>query len=422
MTNGDDLDDFYSDLNQKLIIQRQTKRHLDRFLSPDFNVFTCIKPDEKRLSNVIANLLNPASSHGQQGVFLDAFLRRIGKDDLCDKQSTQVATEYRIENPEGYIDVLVDFGVFGIAIENKPWAKETNEQISKYSDYLNKKYKGRFCLVYLTQDGRQPTSIEENKCSELIQNHKLLLRSYRRDILEWLRECCQLCESDKVRGFLFDFMNYIPTMEGSMSNSSERKNIGESKMILEHALASEKNLKTTLDIGLAFSDLKEKIIHDFLDKLEKFVLEKLQEDPSQYPNASEWIVTCESLRHSPLEKYKKFMFGKDMWKNQYGVALEPQGDDACGVILGVWRESDETKNIGPRFRQEDLSKLNNIRSGKTTNCYEWHYYLDLPYPNWNTKEALIKLHDGEAVEPIGKELVEIIKVAEPIIDKHVRGS
>ena len=418
------LSSFYSVLQAKLKPYRDAKQHLDRFLSTDFNVFKWtiewIKRKEDFLSDVIADLLDPFGSHGQQSIFLDAFLRRIRKDHLCDKQPRQVTTEYPIEDPEGRLDVLVDFGAFGIAIENKPWAEEGDKQLLRYSDYLSKEYNDQFCLIYLTLSGDKPDSIGRVKRDRLMKEGKLLCISYYTDILEWLRECCQLCESDKLRWFLRDFMNYIPTMEEQMSNLSERRNIGENKMILEHALASEDNLKTALEINSAFNgDLDRRIFVGFLDKLEEFVLDKLRQ---QLPDASEWEVIVVDLRRSPFDKSTDFSFGKRSWGTQYRVALEPKKDNACDVILGVWREENT-----PRFQPENLLKQaldRTIGEGNNNNDkgWEWFQHLKDPYRNWGTKDGLIRLkfHEDEAIKHIGEKLVDIIKVAAPIIDEHVQ--
>ena len=197
-----------------------------------------------------------------------------------------------------------------------------------------------------------------------------------------------------------------------MPSSTERD------IILEHALRNQENLETTLDIGFAFSELRKRIIVGFLDKLKGFVLEKLGD-----PDKSKWKVnddSDDSLRNCPLEQYKAFSFGKKSWKN-HGVALESQKDG--NVIIDVWR-----KPSVPRFQPEDLlrKELNHsVRQGQgapSNKYWEWYHYLDDPYRNWNTKETLIKLYNGEAVEKLGQDLVRIIEVAEPIIDAHVQKS
>ena len=204
-----------------------------------------------------------------------------------------------------------------------------------------------------------------------------------------------------------------------MSSSDERE------IIFAHALKDQEHLKTTLEISFAFPELRKRIIHDFLDSLEEFVLDMLG-----HPNESEWRFIIDEyhhdLRKSPLEKYRRFGFGKTSWRRQYGVALEPHKDSACDVRIGVWREYNQTTKMGaPRFQPNGLlrEELNNkIRNGGDTlnDWWEWSHFLDAPYRNWDTKEALIKLYNGEAVRYIGDELVSIIKVAEQFIDEHVK--
>ena len=426
MPNGDcrqRLSNFYSVLNQALHGHREATRRLDRFLSTGFNVFSkVIRPDENRLSEIVADLLNPSGSHGQDRRFLDAFLQLIKPNalgNLFKQQPSSVTCESRtiyIERSQRRIDILLAFENFGLAIENKPWAADQEEQLQDYSGNLQKNFKDKFCLLYLTWEGIDPDekSIARNLREELKKKGKLICISYRHHILKWIEECCRLCESDKFRWFLRDFMDYINGGQ-TMAMRNERE------ITLAHALERE-NLGTTLDIGLAFPALRERIIVGFLDKLEKFVLDKLK----QRPDASEWGIFIEDddhdLRKPPLKRYQYFGFGKISWKKQYGVALQPQSDNAGDVIIGIWRQYDEKTGTGVQRIDLLFQELNNIRNGKHSDWWEWYHFLEDPYRNWNTKEALIKLHNGEAVEHIGSKLGQIINVAAPIIDEHVRGS
>lgn len=49
-------------------------------LAPDFNMISCLYPDENRLSNVIAMLLDPKGEHGQGDAFIQLFLNSIEKE------------------------------------------------------------------------------------------------------------------------------------------------------------------------------------------------------------------------------------------------------------------------------------------------------------------------------------------------------
>lgn len=214
------LEMFSLTLRQKLQIYRKEKRRWDRFLSTDFNVVSeFIRPNENRLSDIIACLLDANGSHGQQGKFLDGFLKRLFKEnqpnrvaELSGKQpqvKREDPTHYN-ENQSRRIDITVDFEGFGIGIENKPWAREQEYQLRDYYDHLKEKYKQpekKFCLIYITPDRTHPTTIDNPET--LIQNGELYCLSYSSDILEWIEECWQLCESDRFRWFLLDFRDYI---------------------------------------------------------------------------------------------------------------------------------------------------------------------------------------------------------------------
>ena len=404
----------------------QAKQHLDRFLSTDFNVFKgtfeWIKRKEDFLSAIIADLLNPSGSHGQQHKFLNAFLQIIKRPDLKDKKLPKVGPQ--VQTALGTPDILVAFENFGLVIENKYGAVEQPKQLQRYHEYLNGEYgTDGFCLVYLTPEGDEPTSIEDHLKEELMSDNKLICMSYRHGMLKWIEECCRLCESDRFRWFLRDFMDH---MNGGQTMSSSN----ESKIILKHALESKENLETALLINSAFNgDLRGQIIAGFLNELEKYVLAELK----QRSDGLEWGTIIDTdhrdLRDVPLKRWQRFGFGKTSWKKRYGVALEPQNVSAHDVIIGVWREYNETTKKGaPRFQPEDrLWEILNDRIGRTGELnawWEWYCYLDDPYRHWGTKDGLIrlKLHEDEAVRHIGQELIRIIEVAAPIIDKHVRGS
>ncbi len=215
------LESFSSNLGAKLQIYEKEKRRWDRFLSTDFNVVSeFIRPNENRLSDIIACLLDANGSHGQQGKFLDSFLMRLFKENptnpIAELSCDQIQVEredptYFDENQRRRIDITIDFKDdskdVGIGIENKPWVGEGDGQLKAYYNHLKGRYEDKFCLVFITPDGRKPETISNP--DNLIQKGELYCLSYNSDILEWLEECWQLCESDRFRWFLHDFRDYI---------------------------------------------------------------------------------------------------------------------------------------------------------------------------------------------------------------------
>lgn len=211
-----DVVTFFSVLRHKRKSQQDTLRHLDRYLSTRFNIFELLRPNELLLSTVLAELLNPAGKHGQGSQFLQSFMERIGREDLAQRHPQKV----RVEAPTKYLphsirrfDVLLEYedDRFAFAIENKPWAKDQNKQVSDYLDELRSGYGDAHCLVYLTHNGDTPdiSSIPAETRKRNQDRGNLVLLSFRDDIRRWLEVCINQCASDKYRWFLRDFLAYI---------------------------------------------------------------------------------------------------------------------------------------------------------------------------------------------------------------------
>lgn len=203
---------FLSNLKFRFDIFRDTKREMDLHVASDFNVFSYIRPDEDRLSDMIAELLRPNGKHGQGDVFLKEMLNTIGKSASYDAEGVRVVREdptTHIKKSNRSIDITIDFGKFGVGIENKPWAGEQEEQIKDYQDHLNKKYGGNFVLIFLSGDGSEPESIGEEEKRKLQQRGNLLTLSYPVEFKNWLERCCKECQAEKIRWFLRDFVEFV---------------------------------------------------------------------------------------------------------------------------------------------------------------------------------------------------------------------
>lgn len=203
---------FFSGLKFRLEIFRDAKRRLDVYLASEFSVFKYISPDENRLSDIIADLLNPKGGHGQGEVFLKEFLTMVKMNIDCSgacNVSREKTTDYHFES-QRRIDILVDInGNFGLAIENKPWVNDHERQIEIYHEYLKNRYKDNYLLVYLSGRGNEPSNLPPEKVQELKDNKRLKVMSYRDDFRNWLEACYKESKAEKVRWFLRDFIDYV---------------------------------------------------------------------------------------------------------------------------------------------------------------------------------------------------------------------
>lgn len=221
---GARLGSFLDDLSSHHRLTHSATRELRRRLSVDFNVFHFISPDENRLSDVIAMLLSPKGEHGQETNYLDLFVRRLGIDatpngcpveqGFANARVTREAPTYTLQ-VRRRMDILVDLPPSGaIAIENKIYAGEGEDQIADYAEHLSNVYGDRFRILYLSPSGDEPTSVPTERLRELQSNGQLLSISFAKEIASWLNLCWRHTDSEKLRFFLEDFRDYVLTRLG----------------------------------------------------------------------------------------------------------------------------------------------------------------------------------------------------------------
>ena len=223
------LSAFFAGLGPVVDVARRAQAVLDRKqamldlkIAPRFSVFDYFKERETGLSRAFGRLLDPAGTHGQGGVFLRLFLgeiRRSLDDDLrggfpsSDTQECDVHLEYPTDEGRSIDIVLKMPGNSWIGIENKPWAEEQQNQIRDYMiDLQRKAADGTAWIVYMSGDGRNPTTAE---CLSGEERKRCLTMPYRTcgekppSVENWIRQCWEQCEAERVRWFLKDFLEYV---------------------------------------------------------------------------------------------------------------------------------------------------------------------------------------------------------------------
>ena len=207
---------FFEGANQGLAIWRQATANLDLHLARRFTFFHFINLDENRMSDVFAYLLNPDENHGQGDLFLREFLSDVPLEWLPESDWSRVrigreVITSRIENWNRRIDIEIAFRIAdswaAIAVENKPWAEDQDQQLSDYARHLESMYDGHFKLIYLTPNGEDPPeySIKREKREKL--GNKLANASIRKWASDngWLKRAESEVKAERVRWFVSDF-------------------------------------------------------------------------------------------------------------------------------------------------------------------------------------------------------------------------
>ncbi len=140
----------------------------ENYIKEDINFFnpfvdTDLAKSEVRHLNFITNLINPNGSHMQGDKYLKIFIDELlafedlknNKDlqNFCHTKNVKVQTEYHVGN--GRIDMWLENDNFIIAIEGKTETEDSDGQLTKYENFLQKQNKD-YLLFYLTKYGSKP--------------------------------------------------------------------------------------------------------------------------------------------------------------------------------------------------------------------------------------------------------------------------
>ena len=219
---------FFSEIRRRVEPQQ---RRLDKKLATDFNVFDFIEPDENRLSDVLAWLLDAQGTHGQGDLFLRLMFKQLGLGSNTkitnDAKVKREAPTFGIKKYRRRMDVLVEAGAW-LVIENKVDSSELPEQVKDYLEHLHRCSGGRnISLVYLTPNGRSPDSLKPASLKAYEASGQLHCWSYQVELRGWLDVCRQVCESQKVKSFLTDFIGHIESKlkrESGVEQTLEKEN------------------------------------------------------------------------------------------------------------------------------------------------------------------------------------------------------
>lgn len=215
---------FFSAISHRAELADANQCRMDRRLAAAFNVFDLIEPDENKLSDILAGLLDPNGAHGQGDLFLRLLLKHAGFGSHA--RLARNATVQREAPTHGILkfrrrmDVFVEAGVL-LAIENKVDSLEQPDQVRDYLDHLHayaRRRRVRSTLIYLTPDGRPPTSLRPSELTKHLAGGSLHCWSYQRELRAWLEDCCRGCQAQRIRGFLSDLIAYV---DRAMKRGSE---------------------------------------------------------------------------------------------------------------------------------------------------------------------------------------------------------
>ena len=292
---------FLSEVHPVLETARRLERELDRKLAHRFNALDYLRDDELGLSRLIADLLDPLGKHGQGTLFLATYLEVVGARRLLswpdlDDCRIDVETERSIDGRRRIdisIDILSKHGqACCLAIENKPYAGDQQNQVRDYLLFLKKHYGDRFLLIYLSPTGEGPSALSiDKKEREGWKDHFAIMPYYRsgiegndefeefvmlRSLADWFQECRKHCEVDRLRWFLRDAESFCKQTFGGITMRSD----GETTAVREFIMSRSGNMETAAAVHHAWLEVRDRVSQEFLVRLDQHIEEEVKADES----------------------------------------------------------------------------------------------------------------------------------------------
>lgn len=247
----------------------------------EYNIFKVIrKPsDEVHLhTKIIADLLNPKSSHGLKTLPLKLFfencLNNRNLEVKADDKFT-VSAEKSVGDL-GRIDILIACERFCIAIENKFNAMDQPSQLWRYYQYLenekqqkNKKFQTH--LIYLTIDGCEAKDESLNPPPKEkgvpLKHYNYGRISYEANIINWLEQLVLELEKEESKKIwvLEPLKQYINLIKGEVGISLSKDEDDEILGVIK----KKENLKSALEIYKSFPMAMESIRKDIFKSLKE---------------------------------------------------------------------------------------------------------------------------------------------------------
>ena len=288
---------------------RRTQQKLALLSGENFNVFRILGLESREVrmhSAFLGELLNPAGSHGLKDAFLKLFVEAMSKKQspetkkfsefdtaaahlVVEHDIGRITTDYQ---QGGRIDIYLESGGEYIFIENKIYAGDQQNQLSRY---LAHRRNAR--LLYLTLDGKEAS---EWSSGGLTTDHYQVF-SYKEDITAWLEKCRQAASAyPLVRETIVQYQHLINYLTGTTPNDFMKE---EMKHLLQ---GSQENFVSAAALQSVFGETRQEFINSLTEKFDEEWRNQFQQNLS------------------PLPEYE--IYFRQQW-NIYGFQVSKNGED-----------------------------------------------------------------------------------------------
>lgn len=315
-----------------LLIEKHEQIYREK--GENYNLFQVINmtSDETKVhSAMIADLLNPKGLHQMGDIFLKLFINKLKQQLKLDKDfefsNPTVECEKHIgaisENKDagGRIDIYISDKNHHIAIENKIYATDQENQLLRYYNYLEPNPGGNKVLLYLSLYG-DVSDIEKTTGNNQIKDGKdFFTISYSEFILNWLEECrVKAIDKPLIREGITHYRNLIRILTHQMENEKNEliELIKENPKYICY-LPKYKDAIKEVEIGLYI---------DFWIKLEKaienhgYTVEKKSFDGYKYALDNNYVRKYHESNNCKYQSIEFEIVKSDKYRLMYSVQVD----------------------------------------------------------------------------------------------------
>jgi hypothetical protein len=321
------------------------KRQLDRETGRRFSAFNLFNTNENATSRVLAFLLDPKESHGQDDVFLRLFIERFVPEWTGAFRYDQAKPAWTAEK----IDATLSDGTHWLGIENKIFdAQEQERQVDRYLQALkNKAHSDNYRLVYLSPKGTWPSDVSFTEAGQAkyadkfvsgawvycaaIENGNFAIRitaAPRANIFDWVVDCQKECQADNIRWFLKQFNVYVSSVT-TAKGGSDMTDAG----IVDLALSNIDNLQGALSIVKNGDEIRYRVIGNLLRDVETSLSQLVQQSGSDWELVVKWEMGIWSEK--PGAKWLPILLRRKHWPAMVGANVQAERYGPDGIIVGI---------------------------------------------------------------------------------------
>jgi len=424
------LNGVIGQVSATLVTVNKMRDALDSKLATRFSAFNVIGGlNEIEMSKILAHLLNPSESHAQGDKYLKLFLKLLFSqyDALPNKTRMHSICELNrdIETNNGLlydakiktedstdanrrIDITIRAGNFTIGIENKLWAAEQGNQLKDYLEHLWSQSidKQHAVLVFLCVDkNRQPGSIanpDKHKCSG-----NLICINYD-DIIDWLGDCIQITDSEKIRWYLEEIKTWINKYcyrRGDFMSDSE--------ILADMALGNKNALQAMMYIQDNLDRVKDKLINEYLDYIRESLISRLGE-------VSKWQIG-QAEGNGKHAWYSPIVIKRQDWQGVHAtMTFSGAGYNNLSYVI---KASKNTCAFHDNLKMELHKRYPLGESSDTTPLYIWFENGSI----WTSSDFVQRLYEfhstpkselKEKADEMVNNLIEMMKVVDSVLDRQ----